>query len=63
MLVASQAAAAIAGRDFVTPDDVKDVAPYVVPHRLIVAADAEIEGITARDVLNDVLASVPVPRG
>ena len=63
LLVASQAAAAIAGRDFVTPDDVKDVAPYVVPHRLIVAADAEIEGITARDVLNDVLASVPVPRG
>ena len=63
LLVASQAAAAIAGRDFVTPDDVKDVAPYVVPHRLIVAADAEIEGITARDVLTDVLASVPVPRG
>jgi MoxR-like ATPase len=63
LLVASQAAAAIAGRDFVTPDDVKDVAPYVVPHRLIVAADAEIEGITARDVLDDVLATVPVPRG
>ncbi len=62
LLIASQAAAAIANRDFATPDDVKDVAPYVLPHRLIVAPDAEIEGITAADVLREILSSVPVPR-
>ena len=62
LLLASQAAAAIGGRDFASPDDVKDVAPFVLPHRLIVAPDAEIEGITARDVLREILASVPVPR-
>ena len=50
------------GRDFATPDDVKDVAPLVVPHRLIVAPDAEIEGITALDVVRDILATIPVPR-
>ncbi len=63
LLVASQAAAAIAGRDFVTPDDVKSVAVFVLPHRLIVAADAEIEGLSAGAVLAEVLAGIPVPRG
>jgi MoxR-like ATPase len=62
LLLAAQAAAAIGGRDFVSPDDVKDVAPLVVPHRLIVAPEAEIEGISAGTVLRDILASVPVPR-
>ncbi|HTA37538.1 MAG TPA: MoxR family ATPase [Candidatus Acidoferrales bacterium] len=62
LLVASQAAAAIGGRDFVAPDDVKDVAPFVIPHRLIVAPEAEIEGISAGAVLREILASVPVPR-
>jgi len=61
LLIAAQAAAAIAGRDYVTPDDVKDVADFVIPHRLIVAPDAEIEGISAHDVLRDVLATIPVP--
>ncbi|MGA8574365.1 MAG: MoxR family ATPase [Candidatus Cybelea sp.] len=63
LLVASQAAAAIAGRDFATPDDVKDVADFVIPHRLIVAPDAEIEGISAQAILRDLLAAIPVPRG
>ncbi|MFY9666240.1 MAG: MoxR family ATPase [Candidatus Cybelea sp.] len=63
LLTASQAAAAIAGRDFATPDDVKDVADLVIPHRLIVAPDAEIEGISAHDVLREVLATIAVPRG
>ena len=48
----------IHGRDFATPDDVKDVAGIVIPHRLIVAPDAEIEGISARNVLDEVLAPV-----
>jgi MoxR-like ATPase len=62
LLLAAQAAAAVGGRDFVSPDDVKDVAPLVVPHRLIVAPEAEIEGISAGAVLREILASVPVPR-
>jgi MoxR-like ATPase len=63
LLIASQAAAAIAGRDFATPDDVKDVADLVLPHRLIVAPDAEIEGVSAGDILREVLLAIPVPRG
>jgi MoxR-like ATPase len=63
LLVAAQAAAAIAGRDFATPDDVKDVADFVIPHRLIVAPDAEIEGISAHDILREILTTIPVPRG
>jgi len=63
LLLASQAAAAIAGRAFATPDDVKDVGISVLAHRLIVAPDAEIEGIGAADVLREVLGTVPVPRG
>jgi MoxR-like ATPase len=63
LLTASQAAAAIAGRDFATPDDVKEVVDFVIPHRLIVAPDAEIEGISARDVLHEILGTIDVPRG
>jgi MoxR-like ATPase len=62
LLVAAQAAAAIDGRDYATPDDVKDVAEVVLAHRLIVQPEAEIEGATAASVLGGVLASVPVPR-
>jgi MoxR-like ATPase len=62
LLAASQAAAAIDGREFVTPDDVKDVAGFVLPHRLIVAPDAEIEGIDAVSVITDILQATPVPR-
>ena len=62
LLTASQAAAAIAGRDFAMPDDLKDVADFVIPHRLIVAPDAEIEGVSAHDVLREILATIPVPR-
>ena len=62
LLTAAQAAAAIEGRDFVTPDEVKEVADLVIPHRLIVAPDAEIEGVSARDVIAGLLATIPVPR-
>ena len=62
LLHASQAAAAIDGRAFVTPDDVKDVAPMVLPHRLIVQPEAEIEGIDSTATLAEILRSVPVPR-
>ena len=62
LLVASQAAAAIDGREYVTPDDVKDVAALVLAHRLIVIPHAEIQGVRAAEALDDVLQSVPVPR-
>ena len=62
LLLSSQAAGAIDGRDFATPDDVKDVAAMVLAHRVIVQPEAEIEGATGASVLNDVLATVPVPR-
>jgi MoxR-like ATPase len=62
LLVAAQASAAIDGREYVTPDDVKDVAELVLAHRFIVAPEAEIEGATAAVVLAQVLAGVAVPR-
>jgi MoxR-like ATPase len=57
----SQAAAVLAGRDFVTPDDVKAVAPAVLTHRLVVNLDRSLHGATARGALGAVLAATPVP--
>ena len=62
LLLAAQASAAIEGRDFATPDDVKSVAPLVLPHRLIVRPEAEVEGLDAETILDRALASVEAPR-
>ena len=62
LLIASQASAAMDGREFSTPDDVKDVAPLVLSHRLIVAPQAEIDGVRASAIVNDLLQTVAVPR-
>jgi MoxR-like ATPase len=62
LLLAAQAAAALDDRTYVTPDDVKEAAAIVLPHRLIVQPEAEIEGATAESVVAAVLGSVPVPR-
>ena len=62
LLVASQASAAVDGRDFATPDDVKATAPLVLAHRLIVRPEAEVEGVNASLVLKRILESVPVPK-
>ena len=59
---ASRGAALMAGRDFVTPDDVKDYAPAVLRHRVIVAPELEVEGRTADDVLQGVLTRVHAPK-
>ena len=61
LLTVAQAAAAIDGRDFVTPDDVKAIAPLVLAHRLIVRPEAELEGITAEAIVARLLAKTPVP--
>ena len=58
----ARALAAGAGRDYVIPDDIKALAFGVLTHRMLVAPEAELRGVTADDVLGRVLASVPVPR-
>jgi MoxR-like ATPase len=60
---AARARAASLGRDFVTPDDVKELAPPVLAHRLSLSAEAEMSGVAVREVLGEVLGSVPVPAG
>jgi MoxR-like ATPase len=52
----------LAGRDFVTPDDVKALVFRCLRHRIIVRPEVEIEGLGADAVLRDVLDKVPVPR-
>jgi MoxR-like ATPase len=57
----AQARAAIVSRDFVTPDDVKALAPACLAHRMIVSPSARIKDVTAESVLSEILSSVPVP--
>src|SRR5690606_14526194 len=58
---ASRALAAINGRDFVLPDDVKQMAAYVLPHRLILSTQARLRGRGVDELLAEILARVPVP--
>jgi MoxR-like ATPase len=62
LLATSRAWAWLAGRDYVTPDDVKTLARPTFRHRVQLRPEAELEGVTADGVLEGVLASVPVPR-
>ncbi len=62
LLLCSKALAAIRGRDFPTPDDIRDVATPVLRHRLAVRAEAELDGATADAVISDILKTVEVPR-
>jgi MoxR-like ATPase len=62
LLLASRAAAAIAGRDFVTPDDIKAMSSPVLEHRLILRPEFEIEGMTVAEVIQKILQQVAVPR-
>ncbi|HEY5401560.1 MAG TPA: MoxR family ATPase [Pyrinomonadaceae bacterium] len=62
LLLCSKALAAIRGRDFVTPDDVRDVALPVLRHRLTLRAEAELDGVTADAVITDILKLTEVPR-
>jgi MoxR-like ATPase len=60
LLHAGRARALLHGRDFVLPDDIKALAPHVVAHRLLLIAEAEMEGIGAASVITEALAQVPV---
>ncbi|HBR58801.1 MAG TPA: magnesium chelatase [Blastocatellia bacterium] len=62
LLLSSKALAAIRGRDFPTPDDIRDIALPVLRHRLALRAEAELEGATTEAVIIDVLKSVEIPR-
>lgn len=57
----AQAWAAIQGRDFVIPDDIKLLAPYVLCHRLIISAQAQLRGRAAQELITDIVSTVPVP--
>ena len=62
LLLCSKALAAIRGRDFPTPDDIRDIALPVLRHRLALRAEAELEGATTDAVISDILKTVDVPR-
>ncbi len=59
----SQARAALAGREYVIPDDIKDLAEYALAHRLIISPAARLKNVDSRAVVNEVINSVPVPGG
>ena len=61
LLLASRVAAAMDGRDYVNPDDVRRLCPWTLRHRIILNPDAEIEGLAADDVVAEILSTVPVP--
>jgi len=62
ILRTAKAMAAIAGRDFVTPDDIKYVLFPVLNHRVILTPERELEGYTAADVIKDIIQKVEIPR-
>lgn len=62
ILKAAKANAAIRGRDFVTPDDIQYVSEPVLNHRIILTPETEMEGITAEDVIAEIVQKIEVPR-
>ncbi|MBD0268641.1 MoxR family ATPase [Pseudanabaena sp. FACHB-2040] len=61
-LQSSKAHAWLQGRDYITPDDVKAVAPPLLRHRLILGAEAQLDGLTVEKVIRGLLDGIPVPR-
>lgn len=62
LFLAAKGVAVLRGRNFVTPDDVRDMATPVLRHRLILNPEAEIEGVTADQCIARVLERIEVPR-
>ncbi len=62
ILRASKAFAVLQGRDYITPDDIKVVAPSALVHRIIPGAEKEIEGITSNDIISSIISKIEVPR-
>lgn len=61
MLLLSKSLALIRGRDYVTPDDVKDVAYYALAHRVVLRSEARISRISVKDIVVDIIEKVEVP--
>jgi MoxR-like ATPase len=62
LFLAARAAAALAGREFVVPDDVKRIAVAALAHRIALKPEVEIEGLTAAAAVREIVEAVPVPR-
>jgi MoxR-like ATPase len=62
LLLGSRARAALDGRDFVTPDDVRAMAGPILEHRLVLRPESEIEGVRPDEVLGQIFSEIPVPR-
>jgi MoxR-like ATPase len=62
ILKASKAFAAMNGRDFVTPEDIKKSAIPVLQHRVIVTPEREMEGVTTKQIINQIIEAVEIPR-
>jgi len=62
LLKAARIAAGLRGGDFVTPDDVKETAMWVMAHRLVLTPEAALEGVSDVDIVKSLLAETPVPR-
>ncbi|WP_299621550.1 MoxR family ATPase [uncultured Tenacibaculum sp.] len=62
ILKASKAFAAVAGRDFVTPEDIKNAAIPVLEHRIIVTPEREMEGVTSKQIIEQIIEAVEIPR-
>lgn len=62
LLKAGKAMAAISGRDFVTPDDIRAVSDAVLNHRIIPSPEKEMEGVTAKDIILQIIQQIEVPR-
>jgi MoxR-like ATPase len=62
VLRAARIGAALRGADFTSPDDVKEMLPTVISHRLVLAPEAMLEGVTAQGIVQRLLEQVPVPR-
>jgi MoxR-like ATPase len=58
----SKAMAAMHGRDFVTPDDIRFVLPHVLNHRVILSPELELEGADPEEVIKQLIEKVEVPR-
>jgi MoxR-like ATPase len=61
LMKAAQAYAYMYGRSFVLPDDIQYLAPFVLSHRIILKSEAKFEAITAEDIIESIIARVPVP--
>jgi MoxR-like ATPase len=62
LILAARTFAAVSGRDFITPDDIKTMALAVLEHRLILRPEFEIEGLSVKEVLDEILKGIAVPR-